>query len=106
MKKSNGLYTIRIKKLQGTHYPFSEEEIQTEIDMNTETLCLLNPASGHRLELLSEFINLIQCESCGHWSVFFFGKVDGKKTDYISYQNEIHGFTGQTSGLLHSFRSM
>lgn len=105
MKKSNGLYTIRIKKLQGTHYPFSEEEIQTEIDMNTETLYLLNPVSGHRLELLSEFIKLIQCESCGHWSLFFFSKVDGKKTDYISYQNEIHGFTGQTSGLLHSLRS-
>ncbi len=106
MKKGNGLYTIRIKKLQGTHYPFSEEEIQTEIDMNTETLYLLNTVSGHRLELLSEFIKLIQCESCGHWSVFFFSKVDGKKTDYVSYQNEIHGFTGQTSGLLHSFRSM
>jgi hypothetical protein len=103
MKKSNGLYTISIKKLQGTHYPFSEEEIQTETDMNTEALYLFNSMSGVRLELLPELIKLIQCEFCGHWSIFFFSKVDGKRAYYISYQNEIHDFSGQTNGLLHSF---
>ena len=58
MKKSNGLYTIKIKKLQGTSYPFSEEEIQSEIDMNTELLYLHNPVSRVRLELLPEFVKL------------------------------------------------
>lgn len=62
MKKSNGLYTIKIKKLQGTSYPFSEEEIQSEIDMNTKSLYLHNPVSRVRLELLPEFVKLIQSE--------------------------------------------
>ena len=104
MKRGNGLYTISTKKLQGTNYPFAEEEIQTEIDMNTAGLYLLNPVSGHRLELLPELVKIIHCKGCGHWAVFFFYKVDSKNAHYISYQNEIHDFTEQVTGLLHSFK--
>jgi len=84
MKKSNGLYTIKIKKLLGTSYPFSEEEIQAEVDMNTESLYLISPVSKTWLELLPEFVKLIQCESCGHWSIFFYSKTDNKKAHYVT----------------------
>lgn len=103
MKKSNGLYTIRIKRLQGTHYPYAEQDIQTETDLNTESLYLYNPVTKSRLELLSEFVKLIQCEHCGNWSIYFYSKADSKKAYYISFQNEIHEYTCQPSGLLHSF---
>lgn len=100
MKKSNGLYTIRIKRLQGTHYPYAEQDIQTETDLNSESLYLYNPVSKSRLELLSEFIKLVQCEHCGNWSIYFYSKADSKKAHYISFQNEIHEYTCQPSGLL------
>jgi hypothetical protein len=103
MKKSNGLYTIKIKRLQGTHYPYAEQEIQTEIDLNTESLYLFNPVSMTRLELLSEFVKLIQCAHCGHWSIYFYSKADSKKAHYISFQNEIHEYACSPSGLLNSF---
>jgi hypothetical protein len=103
MKKSNGLYTIKIKRLQGTHYPYAEQEIQAETDLNTESLYLYNSVSKTRLELLPEFVKLIQCEICGHWSIYFYSKADSKKAHYISYQNEIHEYAGQPSGLLVSF---
>lgn len=103
MKKSNWLYTIKVKKLLGTNYPFAEEEFQAEVDMNTESLYLIDPISNSWLELLPEFVKLIPCESCGHWSVFFYSKTDSKKTHYVSYQNEIHDFIGQPSGLLSLF---
>ena len=100
MKKSNGLYKIKIKKLQGTHYPYAEQEIQTELDLNTDSLYLNNFVSNSRLELLSEFVKLIQCESCGHWSIYFYSKTDGKKAHYVSYQNEIHEYACSPSGFL------
>ena len=100
MKKSNGLYTIRIKRLQGTHYPYAEQDIQTETDLNSESLYLYNPVSKSRLELLPEFIKLVQCEHCGNWSIYFYSKADSKKAHYISFQNEIHEYTCQPSGLL------
>jgi tRNA1(Val) A37 N6-methylase TrmN6 len=103
MKKSNGLYKIRIKRLQGTHYPYAEQDIQTETDLNTESLYLYNPVSKSRLELMSEFIKLIQCEHCGNWSIYFYSKADSKKAHYISFQNEIHEYKCQPSGLLNSF---
>lgn len=103
MKKSNGLYTIRIKRLQGTHYPYAEQEIQTETDLNTESLYLYNPVSKSRLELMPELIKLIQCEHCGNWSIYFYSTADSKKAHYISFQNEIHEYTCQPSGLLNSF---
>lgn len=103
MKKSNGLYTIRIKRLQGTHYPYAEQDIQTETDLNTESLYLYNPVSKSRLELLPEFMKLMQCEHCGNWSIYFYSKTDSKKAHYISFQNEIHEYTCQPSGLLTSF---
>ncbi len=40
MKKNNGLYRVRIKRLEGTHYPFAEDEIDTEEDMDSEVLYL------------------------------------------------------------------
>ena len=100
MKKSSGLYTIKIKRLQGTHYPYAEQEIQAETDLNTESLYLYNSVSKARLELLSELIKLVQCEHCGRWSIYFYSKIDGEKSHYISYQNEIHGYTDKSSGLL------
>jgi len=103
MKKSNGLYTIRIKRLQGTHYPYAEEDIQTETDLNTESLYLHNSVSKLRLELLPEFIKFIPCEYCGNWSIFFYSKADNNKAHYISFHNEIHEYICQPSGLLNSF---
>ncbi len=103
MKKSNGLYTIRIKRLQGTHYPYAEQDIQTETDLNTESLYLYNPVSKSRLELMPEFIKLIQCEHCGNWSIYFYSKADSKKAHYISFHNEIHEYMCQPSGLINSF---
>jgi len=103
MKKSSGLYTIKIKKLQGTDYPYAEQEVQMETDLNTESLYLYNPISKNRLELLPEFVKLVQCESCGHWSVYFYNKTDDKKSQYISYQNEIHEYFTEPVGLLNLF---
>lgn len=103
MKKSNGLYTIRIKRLQGTHYPYAEQDIQTETDLNTESLYLYNPVSKSRLELLPELIKLMQCEHCGNWSMYFYSKADRKRAHYISFQNEIHEYACHPSGLLNSF---
>lgn len=100
MKKSNGLYTIKIKRLQGTHYPYAEQEIQAETDLNTESLYLYNSVSKSRLELLLEFVKLIQCEHCGRWSIYFYSKADSKNAYYISYQNEIHEYKDKPSGLL------
>lgn len=105
MKKSNGLYKVKIKKLQGTHDPYAEQEVQMETDLNTESLYLYNsalPASKNRLELLPEFIKLIQCESCGHWSIYFYNKADKNKAHYVSYQNEIHEYIGKPRGLIAS----
>jgi hypothetical protein len=105
MKKTAGLYTISVKTLEGTHYPFAETELESEFDMNTERLYLLDPTTMQRLELMDEMIKLVQCEKCGHWSVFFYGKADMKKADYVSYQNEIHDYTCAPEGLLLSFLS-
>jgi SAM-dependent methyltransferase len=103
MRKTDGLYTIRAKTLEGTHYPFAETELVSEADMNTERLYLIDAENKHRLELMPEMIKLIQCEQCGHWSVFFFSKADSKKAEYVSYQNEIHDHTCAPKGLLLSF---
>jgi len=103
MKKSNGLYFIRVKKLEGTHYPFAEEEIQSEVDMDTEALYLLEPSSHSRLKLLPELIKLIQCESCGNWSIYFYNKMDKNKVRYVSYQNEMHDYSGTREGILGLF---
>lgn len=105
MTKNSGLYTIKVKKLQGTDYPFAEQEVQTETDLNTGSLYLYNPVSKNRLELLPEFIKLVQCESCGHWSIYFYNKSDNKKTHYVSYQNEIHEYVDMPSGLITLFSS-
>ena len=104
MKKNNGLYNIRIKTLEGTNYPFSDEEIQSEFDMDTESLYLYDTISHARLKLLPELIKLIQCEKCAHWSVYLFSKVEKDKARYVSYQNEIHDYYGHRAGLLNSFR--
>ncbi|MBL8092361.1 MAG: hypothetical protein JNJ43_18655 [Anaerolineales bacterium] len=74
-----------------------------ETDLNTESLYLYNPISKNRLELLPEFVKLVQCESCGHWSVYFYNKTDDKKSQYISYQNEIHEYFTEPVGLLNLF---
>jgi SAM-dependent methyltransferase len=105
MRKTDGLYTIRAKSLEGTHYPFAETELASEADMNTERLYLLDTTTMHRLELMPEMIKLVQCEKCGHWSVYFFSKTDAKKAEYVSYQNEIHDHTCAPEGLLLSFVS-
>jgi len=103
MQKSNGLYTVKAKKLQGTHDPYAEQEIQMETDLNTESLYLYNSslsASKNRLELFPEFVKLVQCDICGNWSIYFYNKADSKKADYISYHNEIHEYACKPRGLL------
>jgi predicted RNA methylase len=103
MQKTNGLYTIAIKRLEGTDCPFAEDHIVTETEMDSPMLYLHNRLSGHRLPILPEFIKLIECELCGHWSMFLYSKVEGKKAHYRSYQTEIHTFTAEPGGLLLSF---
>jgi hypothetical protein len=103
MKKSNGLYFIKVKKLDGTHYPFAEEEIRSELDMDTESLYLFDPSSRYRLKLLPELVKLIQCEHCGNWSIYFYTKMDKNQVRYISYQNEMHDYCGKREGILSLF---
>lgn len=103
MRKNDGLYTIKAKVLEGTHYRFAEEEVQTETDMNTDRLYLVGAGRLDRVELLNEFVKLVQCEKCGHWSIFFFSKTDTKRAGYISYQNEIHDYSCEPAGILQSF---
>jgi len=100
MRKSDGLYTIKAKVLEGTHYPFAEDELQSETDMNTDRLYLVGHGRLDRLELMDELVKLVQCEHCGNWSVFFFSKADGKKANYISYQNEIHDYSCPPTGIV------
>ncbi|MBD2161592.1 N-6 DNA methylase [Limnothrix sp. FACHB-1083] len=102
MKKTHGQYTINFKRLQGTHYPYSEEIITTEFDVNTESLYLFNLISKERLELISDFIKLIQCPKCGHWSIYFYSKTNSSKTkaDYINFDNEIHDYNCPTGDFL------
>jgi hypothetical protein len=71
--------------------------------MNTDRLYLAGTGRLDRLELMHELVKLVQCEHCGHWSVFFFSKTDSKRADYISYQNEIHGYACGPTGLVQSF---
>jgi type I restriction-modification system DNA methylase subunit len=94
MKKNNGLYRVRIKKLEGTNYPFAEDEINTEEDMDSEVLYLHNHVTDERLKLISELIKFIQCPECGNWSVYFYSKLEKDYARYISYQNEIHPYSG------------
>lgn len=54
MKKNNGLYSVRIKRLDGTHYPFAEDEIDTEVDMDSDVLYLYNRVTDERLKLIPE----------------------------------------------------
>ena len=100
MKKNNGLYTTNIKKLEGTHYPFAEDKIDTEVDMDSEVLYLHNPVTDDRLRLIPELIKLINCPECGQWSVYFYNKVEKNRAKYISYQNEIHNHYGSKEELL------
>lgn len=99
IENPNGLYTIKIKSLQGTQYPYAEQEIYSETIPHTKSLYLYNRFSKSRLELLPEFIKLIQCEHCGHWSIYLYSKIDNHKAHYVSYQNEIHEYTDKPSGL-------
>jgi len=100
MEKNNGRYVISIKKLEGTHYPFAEAEIDTEEDMNSKALYLYNRVTDERLELMPELIKLIQCDECGLWSVYFYSKIKKDRAKYISYQNEIHNHYGSKEELL------
>jgi hypothetical protein len=104
MRKSNGLYFIRVKKLEGTHYPFAEEEIQSETDMDTEALYLFEPSSQARLKLLPELTKCIQCDRCGNWSIYFYSKMEKDIVRYVSYQNEMHDYVGKREGILNLFK--
>ncbi len=100
MEKNNGRYAISIKKLEGTHYPFAEDEIDTEEDMNSKALYLYNRVTDERLELIPELIKLIQCDKCGLWSVYFYSKIKKDCAKYISYQNEMHDYYGSKEEIL------
>ena len=104
MRRSNGIYLVTAKRLEGTSYPFDEEQIITESDMDTEVLHLFDPASDTRMKLNPDLIKLVQCEHCGNWSVYFFSKMDGNKAKYRSFQTEIHDYYGAVEGLLETFR--
>ena len=106
MKKNNGLYSIRIKRLYGTHYPFAEDEIDTEVDMDSDVLYLYNRVTDERLKLIPELIKLINCPKCGNWSVYFYSKLEGNKAKYISFQNEIHPHSCKGEDLRNFFENM
>lgn len=90
MEKSNGLYYINAKILEGNSYDFDEKEIVTEQDMDTKILYLYNDITEERLKLNPELIKLIQCPECGNWSLYFFNSIGKDYIKYISYQFEIH----------------
>lgn len=93
MDKNRGIYTINSKILEGNSYSFDAYKIETDIDMDTKVLYLYNPVTDDRLMLCPELINLIQCEECGNWSLYFYNSLNGFNTHYISYQYEIHEHT-------------
>lgn len=100
LKKNNGLYRVYIKRLEGTHYPFAKDKIDTEKDMDTQVLYLHNRVTDERLKLIPELIELINCPKCGNWSVYFYNKLEKNYAKYISYQNEIHDYHGSKGELL------
>lgn len=106
MKKNNGLYSVRIKRLDGTHYPFAEDEIDTEVDMDSDVLYLYNRVTDERLKLIPELIKLINCPKCGNWSLYFYSKLEGNEAKYISFQNEIHPHSCEGDNLRNFFENM
>ena len=106
MKKNNGLYSVRIKRLDGTHYPFAEDDIDTEVDMDSDVLYLYNRVTDERLKLIPELIKLINCPECGNWSVYFYSKLEGNEAKYISFQNEIHPYSCEGEDLRIFFENM
>jgi predicted RNA methylase len=104
MKKKNGLYYIQVKKLMGTNDPYEDEVIESEIDLDTEVLHLFDPVTKSSLQLIPEFIKIIECNQCGHWSIYFYDKIEKDKARYVSYQNEIHDYTDKQQGILTLFK--
>lgn len=105
MKKNNGLYKVKVKQLQSTATPYIEQDIETEIDLDTESLYLFNYVSGMRLKLLPEYVKLIECQTCGNWSIYFFNNIDGGKAHYKCFQTEAHPYVEKPSGLLLSLNN-
>jgi hypothetical protein len=56
-----------------------------------------------RLKLIPGLIKLINCKECGQWSVYFYNKLEKDYPKYISYQNEIHDYSGSKEDLLEFF---
>lgn len=92
MQKHEGLYCIKVKKMIGASYPFYEDTLNSQEDMDTGVIYLYDCSKDKRLKLKTEFIRLKECDKCGKWSLYIYNKLKNKKTHYISYHGEIHPF--------------
>lgn len=91
MEKEDEIYKIKIKRLKGPG-PFTQDSICTKKDMDSKSLYLYNPETDERLKLKKEFIKLVQCPECGHWSLFIYNKIKKNKAIYSCYQTEQHDY--------------
>jgi hypothetical protein len=98
MKKRKGIYTITIKRLEG--FPFIEETLDTDTDMDTNVLYMYNPESLERLRLLPELFRLVQCNHCNQWSLYIYNKIEKNSANYISYQGDVHPYIEEIEGVL------
>ena len=99
MEKTDGLYHINSKILEGNSYDFDEEEIITENDLDTKVLYLYNEVTHERLKLNPDLIKLVSCPECGNWSLYFFNCMEKKYVKYISYQFEVHDYKTQPKSI-------
>jgi hypothetical protein len=100
MTKNKGIYKIKVKNLEGTYYPFSEEFIETSSDLDTHTLYLYKKDTEERLRLLPELIKLVQCVECSSWSIYIYNKIERENARYLSYHMEIHSHVDKRYGVL------
>jgi hypothetical protein len=99
METNDGLYKITVKQLQGVAL-YINQEIETEISLDTRSLYLYNPVTNARLKFLPEFVKLIECPMCKNWSIYFYNNMDGESASYKCFQTEAHSHSEQIKGVL------
>ena len=60
--------------------------------MDTRTLYLYDKVTHQRLKLNRNLINLMECQECGSWALYFYNKLEEHHAKYISYQYEPHDY--------------
>lgn len=98
MSKNRGIYTIKSRKLEGSHSQFPNYIFETEEDMDTNELYLYDPVTDDRLKIIPELLRLIHCPKCGTWSLYIYNRYRNDDLNYISYQYEVHEHKEECEG--------